>query len=262
MRTCGFSLLIGLAAMSATAATRSSSGFNTDYRTRRGAEPGPATLRGGGIGGRNLPLGQEDAWRRAGQVPADYAPTDLVRLPPAVCYSGMVLYLRREAAESMARMCYDAARQGFQLQVVSAYRDSGHQARLYAEAVRRRGTGQKTVARPGRSEHLLGTTADVTDAAGRGLLNRGFANTPEGRWVACHGHLYGWKMTVLASGQIRSHADEPWHIRYLGSAARAPRPNELPAGYACPVGPKESEPRRRSVLGGIGRLIGIGRDRQ
>jgi len=186
--------------------------FPTDYRIRPTQCDVPLTLRGSGWNGRNLPIGGEDAYRD--RIPPNYMPTDLVLIPAEYCYANQPLYLRREAAESVVRMIRDAERQGLTLRVVSAYRDSQHQQRLYAQ--NGGGRGRRTVARPGKSEHLLGTTVDFTSTE-RYLLRPSFANTPEGRWLARNAPRYGWYLTVVSGSRVI----EPWHFRYFGRNATA-----------------------------------------
>ncbi len=183
--------------------------FNTDYRTRPASCEIPLTLCGRGLQGRNLPIGHEDAWRD--RLPPDYMPTDLVLIPVEWCYANQPIYLRREAAESLVRMLSDAQRQGLRIQVVSGYRDYSHQQRLYKQNGGRRGS--RTVGRPGKSEHMLGTTVDVTSTE-KYLLKPAFATTPEGKWLARNAHRYGWKLTVISGSRVI----EPWHFRYFGRA--------------------------------------------
>ena len=205
--------------------------FNTDYKTRTQSETTPPFLRGCGLDGKNIPIGQEDAYRQC--LPEDYMPTDLVQLPRDMSYYNMVLYLRREPAEALIRMIRDAERQGLRLQVFSAYRDYNHQRRLYAEAVSKGRRG--SVAKPGYSEHMLGTTVDITNSE-KHLMRRSFQDTPEGRWVARNAAKYGWKATVVAGSGSRSHVDEPWHIRYFGPG-RIPqgRPSSLTVAGGAPT---------------------------
>lgn len=205
--------------------------FNTDYKTRSQSEATPPFLQGCGLDGKNVPIGQEDAYRQC--LPQDYMPTDLVQLPRDICYYNMVLYLRREPADALVRMLRDAERQGLRLQVFSAYRDYNHQRRLYAEAVSKGRRG--SVAKPGYSEHMLGTTVDITNSE-KHLMRRSFQDTPEGRWVARNAARYGWKATVVAGNGSRSHVDEPWHLRYFGPG-RIPqgRPSSLYVAGAAPA---------------------------
>ncbi|MGC8841793.1 MAG: D-alanyl-D-alanine carboxypeptidase family protein [Candidatus Sumerlaeaceae bacterium] len=183
--------------------------FVTDHRRRPANCPIPLTLRGKGFDGRDLPIGQEDPYRD--RLPPNFMPTDLVLLPAEYCYASQPIYLRREAAESLLRMIRDAQRQGLTLRVVSGYRDYSHQERLYRQNGGRRGA--RTVGRPGKSEHMLGTTVDFTSTE-RFLLKPSFATTPEGKWLARNAQRYGWKLTVVSGNRVI----EPWHFRYFGSA--------------------------------------------
>lgn len=205
--------------------------FNTDYRTRSSQTEIPLTLRGRGLGGRDLPIGREDAYRN--QLPPDFMPTDLVLLPVEYCYANQPIYLRREAAESLVRMLRDAQRQGLTLRVVSGYRDISHQQRLFAN----HGGRRSTVARPGKSEHMLGTTVDLTSTE-RYLLRPAFARTPEGRWLAQHAPRYGWKLTVVSGSRVI----EPWHFRYFGQAGGGSS-----AEASAPRSPSESTALRRTL---------------
>jgi len=220
--------------------------WNTDYATRAATAAIPAMLTGMGWGGVDLPIGSEDTYR-LNTLPTDFRPTDLSLIPKEWCFYGNPMYLRSEAANSLLRMFNDAARQGLTLRLVSGYRDYSHQMRLYNQAVARGGKNQKTVARPGRSEHQLGTTADVTNSRTH-LLKRSFLETPEGRWLAANAGRYGWKMTVMRGDGPRSHADEPWHIRYLGSAVNSHSPSSQVAGQPAP-------PQQRSLLSRLGSLL-------
>jgi len=231
-----------------TAATRQSA-FSSDYATRGNAIL-PAVLDGAGYNGQDLPIGGEDPYRFA-SLPSTFRPTDLVQIPIANCHYGNQLYLRREAANSLCSMIYDAACQGLNIRVVSAYRDYGHQMRLYTRAVARGGENQKSVARPGKSEHHLGTTVDLTNSE-QHTLKRSFGDTPEGQWLAANAHRYGWKMTVMSGNGRRSHNDEPWHLRYLGSAV-----NSNTSQYA--VANTNSQSQSSGIVGSVKRLFGLGR---
>lgn len=192
----------------------SQSNFSSDYKNRKSGEVLPVFLDGAGYGGTDLPIGGEDSYRLA-TLPSTFRPTDLTHIPVEHCFSRSDIYLRREAAESLVRMFNDAARAGLSIKVFSGYRDYSHQSRLYTAAVARGGISQTGVARPGKSEHHLGTTADVTNSA-KHLLSRSFQDTAEGQWLSRNASRYGWKMTVMAGEGRRSHSDEPWHLRYLG----------------------------------------------
>lgn len=243
-----FSRLLGLGKTTPQNTAHSQTPFNSDYATRQNKIL-PAVLDGLGYGGVDLPIGKEDPYRLA-SLPNTFRPTDLTLIPNEYCIYHNAIYLRREAAYSMDRMIAAAASQGITLRVVSGYRDYNHQMRLYTNAVARGGENQKNVARPGRSEHQLGTTADVTNDDAH-ALSRSFADTAAGHWLAANAASFGWKMTVVSGSGPRSHVDEPWHIRYLGSAV-----NDY-SRYSVAQG--NQQPQHKSLLGSVGRLFGFGR---
>ena len=175
---------------------------NTDYRTRPANTALPQFVFGRGWNGKNLPIGEEDPYRKS--VLTEYTPTDIVLLPRELWYCNQPAWLRREPAEALVRMTNDMASKGLRVYVFSAFRDYNHQARLS------RGGGN--VARAGKSEHQLGTTVDVTNNS-RYLMSRSFGNTPEGSWLARNAPRYGFHLTVMRGSTVV----EPWHFRYFGS---------------------------------------------
>ncbi|MCX7625260.1 MAG: M15 family metallopeptidase [Candidatus Sumerlaeaceae bacterium] len=221
--------------------------FNTDYRTRAANCEIPLTVRGRGLNGRDLPIGCEDAYRD--QLPANFTPTDLVLVPAEYCYANQPIYLRREAAESVVRMIRDAERQGLTLRIVSGYRDYSHQNRLYRQNGGRRGS--RTVGRPGKSEHMLGTTVDFTSTE-RYLLKPSFAGTAEGKWLARNAHRYGWKRTVVSGTRVI----EPWHFRYFGSALGKEIPTKASSSPNFVKAVENVTKPVRAATGVVGKILG------
>jgi LAS superfamily LD-carboxypeptidase LdcB len=72
------------------------------------------------------------------------------------------------------------------------------------------------VARPGHSEHQLGTTIDVT-TEGETDVDQSWGATPQGQWVATNAHKYGFLLSYPQGATERTCYDyEPWHLRYVG----------------------------------------------
>ena len=71
-------------------------------------------------------------------------------------------------------------------------------------------------ARPGHSEHQLGTTIDFArTSAPPGAGN--FAATPTGRWLARNAADFGFVMSYpKGSSDVTCYAAEPWHFRWIG----------------------------------------------
>lgn len=150
------------------------------------------------------------------RLPAAYEPPDLVSttqagFPTDVPIREMVLDdLRalREAAEA----------EGLHLDVTFGYRSHRLQGILFAEWRARRGASRATatVARPGHSEHQLGTSLDFT-TAGTGPPDPGWGNTTEGVWLAEHAARFGFVLSYpMGRRSVTCYAHEPWHVRYVG----------------------------------------------
>lgn len=160
-------------------------------------------------------IGEERVDRWNGLAP-DYAPDDLVKVGPG--YSDGVDYrLRSQAAQALESMIDVARAEGIRLYVVSAYRPWSTQQRLYENKIRSAGWDQDTVARPGHSEHQLGTTVDLTDGDLDHLLKESFGETRAGRWLRENAWIYGFAQTYTTHNREQTgYAPEPWHYRYWG----------------------------------------------
>jgi zinc D-Ala-D-Ala carboxypeptidase len=134
--------------------------------------------------------------------------------------SGRSYLLRREAAAAYEAMREGARRERITLWVVSAYRPFRRQRELYLLQVRLDGPGQTTVARPGFSEHELGTAVDLCGRDASAVVKVRFGDTPAGRWLLAHAPEFGFALSYTAANQaITGISTEPWHYRYHGREA-------------------------------------------
>ncbi len=156
-------------------------------------------------------------------LPQSYAPPDLVPLPAGLSEPPGLL-MRRPAATAFAAMAAAARRDGVTLLAISTYRSFLEQAQVYNDEVRTFGKAKadSEVALPGRSEHQLGTTADISIPALGYQLDDALSQTPEGRWLAAHAADFGFVLSYPAGKEaITGYRFEPWHYRYVGvDAAR------------------------------------------
>ncbi|MDR2418960.1 MAG: M15 family metallopeptidase [Treponema sp.] len=149
-------------------------------------------------------------------LPAGYEPDDLVELVEGVYHLGNThISLRRVAAESLAAMARAAKKDGIRLTASSAYRSEAYQAEVYARNVQE--TGQETAdresARPGHSQHQLGTVVDF------GSISDAFAATDAGRWVLANAADFGWSLSFPNGLEnLTGYRWESWHYRYVGHA--------------------------------------------
>lgn len=156
-------------------------------------------------------------------LPSGYVPSDLVPLPAGLSEPPGLL-MRRSAAAAFTAMATAARRDGVTLLAISTYRSFLEQAQVYNDEVRLFGKekADSEVALPGRSEHQLGTTADISIPALGYQLDDALSQTPEGRWLAAHAADFGFVLSYPAGKEaITGYRFEPWHYRYVGvDAAR------------------------------------------
>ncbi len=151
-------------------------------------------------------------------VPTDYAPGDLVDTSRAGLNAGHAV--RGHVVADLKAMGDAARAAGRPIQVASAYRSYTAQVATFDHWVRVGGYQQalRTSARPGHSEHQLGTTFDFTSQGGRPPWEYAdWAALPAGAWMAANAWRYGF---VLSYPRNRfatvCYEYEPWHYRYLG----------------------------------------------
>jgi putative cell wall-binding protein len=156
-------------------------------------------------------------------VPSDYHPPDLVDTSSAGINGGY--RMRGHVTADLRAMTEAAHAAGRPVQVVSAYRSYATQRTTFDHWVSVGGYEQalRTSARPGHSEHQLGTTFDFTSLGGRAPWEYAdWAALPAGAWMAANAWRYGFVMSYPRNSFSRVCYDyEPWHYRYLGRALAA-----------------------------------------
>ncbi|MDW8253705.1 MAG: D-alanyl-D-alanine carboxypeptidase family protein [Chloroflexota bacterium] len=158
-------------------------------------------------------------------LPPSYVPPDLVPIEGIVPTVRGPHLIRRVVVEDLRRLVRDMQAAGLNPVVASAYRSYAMQEATYAYWVRTLGQVQadRVSAKPGHSEHQLGTAIDFASAENGYELDERFAATREGRWLLAHADRYGFVLSYPAGAEaITGYAYEPWHYRYVGPAdARA-----------------------------------------
>ena len=167
----------------------------------------------------NIPIGTErvDKWN---SLPLMYVPGDLTVIPlkyRARGYEKRDLRLRKEAVECFCRLIENAEADGVQIRVLSAFRTAEYQSFLYFNSIRRKGIFQNGVAKPGHSEHQLGTACDLTTEEIQYGLSREFESTEAFEWLMDHVTDYGIYLTYPRQKiRLTGYMYEPWHYRYWG----------------------------------------------
>ncbi|VAW31194.1 D-alanyl-D-alanine carboxypeptidase [hydrothermal vent metagenome] len=158
----------------------------------------------------------------------DSAPPDLVLLTdylPIEVTLGYPSELRQVALAPLQQMIAEMQTEGLQPRILSGYRSYAAQA-ISWEKWNREVPEYAAIlsARPGHSEHQLGTTVDfgspeLAEITGIADIqfHTYFYQTSEGRWLAENGHLYGFTLSYPRGAlETTGFYYEPWHFRYVG----------------------------------------------
>lgn len=148
-----------------------------------------------------------------------YVPPRLVSIQEAgIAGTGKV---RPVVIDDLRALTRAAARAGNPIEISSAYRSYAKQKWIFARSVEEYGykATLAAVARPGHSEHQLGTAIDVKTKGGRDpwLLDKDWAATPAGAWMKRNAWKYGFVMSYpKGERSITCYRYESWHYRYFG----------------------------------------------
>jgi D-alanyl-D-alanine carboxypeptidase len=150
-------------------------------------------------------------------LPADYAPSDLVPLAryPLSTMRGD-LSLRAAIMPAVLAMVSQARAEGVSITFSSTYRSYQYQGTIYNNEVERYGRekADRESARPGTSQHQLGTAIDF------GSISDGYEKTPEGQWVTRHAWEYGFSLSYPDGYEwLTGYRYESWHYRYITKPA-------------------------------------------
>lgn len=156
---------------------------------------------------------------------ADDAPTDLVPASAAGLDGASGTQLIREVVvDDLADMATAWEAAGLTIEIESAYRSYADQAATFDQWVSRMGeeAARARAARPGHSEHQLGTAIDVVSPGWSGRFGDWATESVEGAWMADHAWEFGFVMSYPAGAHAEScYGYEPWHYRWIGREAAA-----------------------------------------
>ncbi len=149
----------------------------------------------------------------------DYVPQDLLSLDNyknELCLSRKGHRFRAAALPALKTMSRDAEKEGIQLMISSAYRSWEYQKKLFERYTAQDGlaAAERYSARPGASQHQLGTVIDF------GSIDDSFAETRAGKWLKENAWKYGFSMSYpKGMEELTGYVWESWHYRYIGIAA-------------------------------------------
>lgn len=148
-------------------------------------------------------------------LPNGYVPSHLTPIA-AVSTAGTQL-LRSNVLPYLYQLFGAAKEAGYNLSVISSYRSYADQLITFYYWVKRCGYSCATAAsaRPGHSEHQLGTTVDLGLIGDSNFKN--FTASPAAVWAAKNAHKFGFVVSYPQGKQtVTGYIWEPWHIRFVG----------------------------------------------
>ncbi len=154
-----------------------------------------------------------------------YTPPDLVPASAAGYGGSQGAKLVRDAMiDDLAALRSDSTAAGLSIQLQSTYRSYASQVSTFNHWLSVYGTAGALLrsARPGHSEHQLGTTIDFTSPGWAGRFGNWATETREGAWLAANGWRYGFVMSYpLGTQATTCFSYEPWHYRWIGRSPAA-----------------------------------------
>ncbi len=150
----------------------------------------------------------------------DYVPDDIVSLQPFrnLTLNRDDLSLRTVVLPDLFAMVEAARQDGIILDLSSTYRSYTYQEGLFRYWVDELGLAEaeRVSARPGTSQHQLGTTIDF------GSISDEFARHPAGIWLARNGWRFGFSLSYPEGWEeVTGYKFEPWHYRWVSRPAAA-----------------------------------------
>jgi zinc D-Ala-D-Ala carboxypeptidase len=150
------------------------------------------------------------------RLPTTYEPSDLVSTRKAGFMTARPV--RRLLIEDLAALRLAAEAAGNPVDITWGYRSFRTQRWVFEYWSKRKGRDAtlRTAARPGHSEHQLGTALDFK-SEGAINVDTGWRYEPAGVWMRENAWRYGFiESYPLGKEDVTCYAHEPWHYRYFG----------------------------------------------
>jgi zinc D-Ala-D-Ala carboxypeptidase len=155
------------------------------------------------------------------RLPKAYVPPGLKPVSKAG-FKGALL-VRGELIEDLTALRKAALANGTPIDIVAAFRGYDSQRSLFERRTRELGRDQALAktARPGHSEHQLGTAVDFK-SAGQRDVTESWDRTPTGKWVTENAWRFGFIQSYPKGLEgVTCYGNEPWHYRYFGQTLAA-----------------------------------------
>jgi D-alanyl-D-alanine carboxypeptidase len=153
-------------------------------------------------------------------LPANSVPARLISLHDyGIPVNNYTIKARYILVHDLQQLMAAGEAAGHYLVVASAYRSYAEQTSIFNSYVQDYGLEEANTfsARPGQSQHQLGTAIDFTTAEMGYGLSQTFGSTPAGQWLLANAYKYGFYLSYPQGQEsVTKYRYEPWHFRYLG----------------------------------------------
>ena len=133
--------------------------------------------------------------------------------------------------EQFVKMKNDANRYGYNIDIMSGYRDYDYQDKLYNKLIWEKGFNYafRCIAPPGASEHQTGLAIDVCVYRDNNCyIEHEIESFSEINWLHNNAHKYGFILRYpMDKENITGYNYEAWHLRYVGNIANYLYSNNL-----------------------------------
>lgn len=152
------------------------------------------------------------------RLKSSYEPNDLVI--PDVKTTKFDIYINKTASNSLEKMFKAAKEKGVYLYLISGYRSSSYQKKIYSDSLIHNGKEytEQYLSKANYSEHQTGLAVDVSSKSIAYQLIPEFETTKEGKWLEKNAHNYGFILRYKKDREEDTgYGFEPWHFRYVGN---------------------------------------------
>jgi len=155
------------------------------------------------------------------KLQSSYAPSDLVKASNSGIRNGSNYYLRNILIPDLTNLVNAAKADGIDLSIVSGYRSYSTQVSTYNYWVQYNGgdvdAADRISARPGHSQHQLGTVVDFSSKEVSDSIGTRFSTTKASAWLQKNAYKYGFVMSFPYGYEyLTGYSYESWHYRYIG----------------------------------------------
>lgn len=142
----------------------------------------------------------------------NYVPNNLKKIPVRYTINKKEVYILEFVYKSLINMIRNAKRDGIKLKVLSGYRSYSYQRNLYNYMLKKHNKAfvNRYVAKPGHSQHQLGTVIDFNS------LTINYKSKSIFNWLKNNAYKYGFSLSYPKESKLTDYNYEPWHYRYFG----------------------------------------------